>query len=101
MRNRRHAELLTRLVADARYEVLPTASAEEAVLTHLPRERVITVTASPSKGLGATLDLAERLAGHGYVVVPHLAARTVAGGARRDHGGRDRERSGHRRDPGR
>jgi methylenetetrahydrofolate reductase (NADPH) len=79
MRNRRYAELLTRLVADARYEVLPTPSAEEAVLTHLPRERVITITASPSKGLGATLDLAERLAGHGYAVVPHLAARMVHG----------------------
>ena len=81
MRNRRHAELLTRLVTDARYEVLPTASAEEAVLTHLPRERVVTITASPSKGLGATLDLAERLSGHGYVVVPHLAARMVHGRA--------------------
>jgi methylenetetrahydrofolate reductase (NADPH) len=79
MRNRRHAELLARLVADARYEVLPTAAAEDAVLTHLPRERVITVTASPSKGLSATLDLAERLAGHGYPVVPHLAARMVHG----------------------
>jgi methylenetetrahydrofolate reductase (NADPH) len=79
MRNRRHAELLARLVADARYEVLPTPSAEDTVLTHLPRERVITVTASPGKGLGATLDLAERLAGHGYPVVPHLAARMVHG----------------------
>jgi len=79
MRNRRHAELLARLVADARYEVLPTPSVEDTVLTHLPRERVITVTASPGKGLGATLDLAERLAGHGYPVVPHLAARMVHG----------------------
>jgi methylenetetrahydrofolate reductase (NADPH) len=35
------------------------------------------VTASPAKGLGATLDLAERLAAQGYVVVPHLAARMV------------------------
>ena len=30
MRNKRHAELLTRLVEHARYEVLPTPSAEEA-----------------------------------------------------------------------
>ena len=79
MRNKRHAELLTRLVEHARYEVLPTPSAEEAVLTHLPRDRVITVTASPSKGLSATLDLAERLAGHGYTSQPHLAARMVHG----------------------
>jgi len=77
MRNKRHAAVLARLVEHARYEVLPTPSAEEAVLTHLPRDRVITVTASPGKGLGPTLDLAERLAGHGYVTVPHLAARMV------------------------
>ena len=37
------------------------------------------MTASPSKGLEATFDLAERLAGHGYAVVPHLAARMVTG----------------------
>ena len=46
MRNKRHAELLTRLVEHARYEVLPTPSTEETVLAHLPRDRVITVTAS-------------------------------------------------------
>ena len=45
----------------------------------MPRDRTITVTASPSKGLEATFDLAERLHGHGYVVVPHLAARMVSG----------------------
>jgi methylenetetrahydrofolate reductase (NADPH) len=35
------------------------------------------VTASPAKGLEQTLDLAERLTGHGYVAIPHLAARMV------------------------
>ncbi len=81
MRNRRHSALLTHLVENARYEVLPTPSAEDSVLTHLPRERVVTITASPTKGLAATVDLAERLAGHGYAVVPHLAARMVHGRA--------------------
>ena len=79
MRNKRVAEIIARLLENARYEVLPTASTEDKVLEHLPRDRAITVTASPSKGLEATLDLAERLAGHGYVVVPHLAARMVSG----------------------
>ena len=37
----------------------------------------VTVTASPAKGLDATLDLAEKLAGLGYQVVPHLSARLV------------------------
>ena len=44
-----------------------------------PATGSITVTASPSKGLEATLDLAERLTGHGYGVVPHLAARMISG----------------------
>jgi methylenetetrahydrofolate reductase (NADPH) len=35
------------------------------------------VTASPSRGLEATLDLSERLARAGYPVVPHLSARLV------------------------
>ena len=70
---------LARVLEQARYEVLPTATTEEKVLAHLPRDRVVTVTASPSKGLEATIDLAERLAGHGYTVVPHLAARMITG----------------------
>ena len=79
MRNKRTSATLVRLLENARYEVLPTASTEDKVLEHLPRDRTVTVTASPSKGLGATFDLAERLAGHGYAVVPHVAARMVTG----------------------
>jgi methylenetetrahydrofolate reductase (NADPH) len=47
------------------------------VLEHVPTEVKVTVTTSPRKGLEPTLALAERLAGHGYTVVPHLAARHV------------------------
>lgn len=79
MRNKRTGETMTRLLRNARYEVLPTASTEDKVLAHVPRDVAVTVTASPGKGLEATLDLAERLAGHGYVVVPHLAARMITG----------------------
>ena len=83
MRNKPSAKESTRALArvleQARYEVLPTASTEEKVLAHLPRDRVVTITASPSKGLEATVDLAERLAGHGYTTVPHLAARMISG----------------------
>jgi methylenetetrahydrofolate reductase (NADPH) len=73
------ARALARVLEQARYEVLPTASTEEKVLAHLPRDRVVTITASPGKGLEATIDLAERLAGHGYTTVPHLAARMISG----------------------
>ncbi len=79
MRNKRSRDTLVRLLTDARYEVLPTPSTEDKVLEHVPRDRVITVTASPGKGLEATLDLAERLTGSGYAVVPHLAARMISG----------------------
>ena len=68
------------LLHQARYEVLPTASAEQAVLEVVPREVTVTVTASPTKGLEPTLALTERLIGHGYRVVPHLSARQVRGG---------------------
>ena len=68
---------LAPLLAAARFEVLPTASTEQAVLASVPREVTITVTASPAKGLEPTLALATRLARHGYQTVPHLAARQV------------------------
>jgi methylenetetrahydrofolate reductase (NADPH) len=77
LRNKSQATLLGRLVASARYEVLPTPSVEEKVLAHVGVDRTLTVTASPAKGLEATLALAERLRTHGYHVVPHLAARMV------------------------
>ena len=60
-----------------RYEVLPTEDVEERVLATVPREVTMTVTASPSRGIGATIALSERLAGHGYAVVPHLSARLI------------------------
>ena len=51
------------------------------MLAHVPREVKVTVTASPAKGLDATLAVVERLAGQGYAVVPHLSARLVRDGA--------------------
>ena len=60
-----------------RYEVLPTEDVEELVLAHVPREVTVTITASPRRGIEATISLAERLAGHGYQVVPHVSARLI------------------------
>src|SRR5260370_11096506 len=59
------------------YEVFPAARTEESVLEWVPSDIPVTVPASPAKGLDPTLDLAERLAGRGYRVVPHLSARLV------------------------
>jgi methylenetetrahydrofolate reductase (NADPH) len=68
---------MVRLLANARYEVLPTASIEATILEHVDPGTTLTVTASPSKGLEATLDLTERLTRQGYTAVPHLAARMI------------------------
>ena len=81
MRRNRRLPSLAPLLESARLEVLPTATIEKKVTEHVPLDRTLTVTASPGKGLAATLDLTERLAGHGYSVVPHLAARMVGGPA--------------------
>jgi len=65
------------LLRDPRYEVFPAKGTEQAVLDWVPRGMSVTVTASPVKGLDATVELAEKLAARGYRVVPHLAARSV------------------------
>ena len=59
------------------YEVIPLQGTEEAVVEHVPKEIALTVTASPNKGTWATVELAERLAGHGFGVAPHLSARLI------------------------
>jgi methylenetetrahydrofolate reductase (NADPH) len=60
-----------------RYEVLPTEDVEGLVTTHVPHEVTITITASPRRGMDATIRLAERLSRQGYTVVPHLSARLI------------------------
>jgi methylenetetrahydrofolate reductase (NADPH) len=72
---------LAELLASPRYEVFPAKGTEHAVLDWVPAGSTVTVTASPVKGLEATVELAEGLAARGYRAVPHLAARSVAGQA--------------------
>ena len=68
---------LVAFLRSPRYEVLPTEDVEERVLAAVPREVTITVTASPHRGVDATIELAERLARNGYGVVPHISARLI------------------------
>ena len=65
------------LLVAPRYEVLPFGGIEDAVLEHVPRDVTLTVTVSPRKGIEHTLDVVDRLTGHGYAVVPHVSARLV------------------------
>jgi methylenetetrahydrofolate reductase (NADPH) len=73
---------LAKALARSRLEVIPLGRIERTVRESVPGGTLLTITSSPGKGVDATLDLAERLSAEGYPVVPHLAARTVAG---RDH----------------
>ena len=70
-------QALVAFLSSPRYEVLPTDDVEERVLAVVPREVTITVTASPRRGIEATIDLAERLGRQGYQVVPHISARLI------------------------
>lgn len=66
-----------------RYELLPFGAAEsEAAAVRTPL--VVTLTCSPRHGVDHTLDVAERLAGLGHRVVPHLAARMLRDAAHLD-----------------
>src|ERR1700694_3423607 len=69
--------MLAAFLRSPRYEVLPTEDVEERVVAGVPREVTVTITASPRRGIEATIGLAERLAGHGFAVVPHLSARLI------------------------
>jgi methylenetetrahydrofolate reductase (NADPH) len=65
------------LLRNARFEVLPLEGIEEQVLAHLGTDAKVTVTASPRRGLEATVELTERLTAAGYATVPHISARLV------------------------
>ncbi len=71
------ASAVAELLRSSRFEILPLDGIEEQVRAHLSTDTKVTVTASPRKGLEATLALSERLAAAGYPVVPHLSARLV------------------------
>jgi len=75
---------LRELLTGPRYEVIPAKGTEQAVADLVPARMTVAVTASPVKGLDPTVELAEKLAARGYRVVPHLAARSVAGQAHLD-----------------
>ena len=74
-------EVLHGFLSRPRFEVIPAKGTEQAVAEWVPAGMTVTVTASPVKGLEPTIELAEKLAGRGYRVVPHLAARSVASDA--------------------
>jgi len=67
---------LRALVAEPKFELIPLSNAAEKI-DELPHAAAVTVTASPSHGIEATLDLAEQVADRGHAVVPHLSAHMI------------------------
>lgn len=67
---------MARLVADLHYEIVPLSSIEQAI-DDLPPTSRVSVTCSPTKGIGTTLEYCDRLIGLGHSPIPHLAARMV------------------------
>jgi len=64
------------LLADPRFELMPFDSFGDQ-MEHLPDGAEITITASPTLGLDATIEWSEKAAKEGYEIIPHLAARYV------------------------
>ena len=67
---------LRMLVAAPKFELIPLSNTAEKA-DELPHAATVTVTASPSHGIEATLALAEEVAGRGHVVIPHLSAHMI------------------------
>ena len=68
---------IRRLLEDPLYELIPLKNVIDEA-KHLPQGARVSVTASPAKGMDATLDLSEELLGMGFDVTPHLSARLTA-----------------------
>jgi methylenetetrahydrofolate reductase (NADH) len=80
---RRHAPLaadariaLARALLAPTFELVPLKGALDRAAA-LPAGATVAITASPAKGMDATLDLAEQLQARGFRPVPHLSARMV------------------------
>jgi methylenetetrahydrofolate reductase (NADPH) len=67
---------LGRALAEPTFELMPLPSGY-VQSAFVPPGAWVSVTASPRRGLDATVDLAIHLEGRGYRAIPHLAARMV------------------------
>ncbi len=64
------------VVAAPKFELVPLKNALDQA-AFLPPGALVSVTASPAKGMEATIELSARLHEHGYTVVPHLSAHMI------------------------
>jgi methylenetetrahydrofolate reductase (NADPH) len=69
-------EALARVIRAPTFELVPLKNALEQA-AFLPAGATVSVTASPAKGVEATVALCEQLQARGFRAVPHLSARMV------------------------
>jgi methylenetetrahydrofolate reductase (NADPH) len=69
-------EALARILRAPTFELVPLKNSM-AQAAYLPAGATVSVTASPAKGIEATVSLCEELQGAGFRAVPHLSARMV------------------------
>ena len=70
------AAALARVLEDPTFELIPLKNVREQAAA-LPRGATVSVTASPGKGIEATVDLAIELEATGLRAIPHLSARMI------------------------
>ena len=70
------APALERVLADPTFEIIPLKNARDQAAA-LPRGATVSVTASPGKGIEATVELAVELERAGLHAIPHLSARMI------------------------
>ncbi len=70
------AAALRAALADPIFELLPLKNLPDQI-QHLPAGARVSVTASPNKGIDATVDWAAQLQADGFRAIPHLSARMV------------------------
>jgi methylenetetrahydrofolate reductase (NADPH) len=65
---------IRRILERPLFELIPLKNALDQA-AYLPEAATVSVTASPGKGMDATMDLVEELQARGFDVIPHLSAR--------------------------
>jgi methylenetetrahydrofolate reductase (NADH) len=67
---------IERVLQNPTFELIPLKNARDQAAS-LPRGATVSVTASPAKGLEATVELAGELQAGGLTAIPHISARMV------------------------
>ncbi len=67
-------DAVRRTLLNPKYELIPLKNVLEQA-EHLPEGAIVSVTASPQKGMADTVDLTLELKNRGFDVIPHISAR--------------------------